>query len=147
MQELYKEIVLGHFRRPRNRGELEDADIEERIFNPLCGDEVAVYANLRDEGLAEVAFAGRGCAISQASASMLAERLEGKDREEAEEEIAAFLEMMRGTEEDEELGELAALIGDHHGPQPHPVRHARLGSLQAGTRNPRLGRTLLNKPG
>ncbi len=109
MQELYKEIVLDHFRRPRNRGELEGADVEERIFNPLCGDEVTVYANLRDEKLAEVAFTGRGCAISQASASMLAESLEGKGREEAEGEISAFMQMMRGAEENEQLGELAAL--------------------------------------
>ncbi|PLS86072.1 MAG: hypothetical protein CYG60_09205, partial [Actinobacteria bacterium] len=48
MQELYKEIVLDHFRRPRNRGEMEDADLEERVFNPLCGDAVTVYADLRD---------------------------------------------------------------------------------------------------
>jgi nitrogen fixation NifU-like protein len=109
MKDLYKEIVLDHFRRPRNKGELEGADVEQRVFNPLCGDEVTVYANLRDGGLAEVAFTGRGCAISQASASMLAESLEGKDLGEAEAEIAAFMEMMRGTEENEELGELAAL--------------------------------------
>jgi nitrogen fixation NifU-like protein len=109
MKDLYKEIVLDHFRRPRNKGELEGADVEQRVFNPLCGDEVTVYANLRDGGLAEVAFTGRGCAISQASASMLAESLQGKDREETEAEIAAFMEMMRGAEENEELGELAAL--------------------------------------
>lgn len=109
MKDLYKEIVLDHFRRPRNKGELEGADVEQRVFNPLCGDEVTVYANLRDGGLAEVAFTGRGCAISQASASMLAESLQGKNREEAEAEVAAFMEMMRGTEENEELGELAAL--------------------------------------
>jgi nitrogen fixation protein NifU and related proteins len=109
MKDLYKEIVLDHFRRPRNKGELEGADVEQRVFNPLCGDEVTVYANLRDGGLAEVAFTGRGCAISQASASMLAESLEGKDLGKAEAEIAAFMEMMRGAEEKEELGELAAL--------------------------------------
>ena len=109
MQDLYKEIVLDHFRRPRNRGELENADVEGRIFNPLCGDEVTVYANLGEGKLAQVAFTGRGCAISQASASMLAESLEGKDRMEAEEKIAAFMDMMRGTEENEQLGELAAL--------------------------------------
>ena len=109
MKDLYKEIVLDHFRRPRNKGEMEGADVEQRVFNPLCGDEVTVYANLRDGGLAEVAFTGRGCAISQASASMLAESLEGKDLGEAEAEIAAFMEMMRGAGENEELGELAAL--------------------------------------
>ena len=110
LQEFYKEIVLDHFRRPRNRGELENADIEEHLNNPLCGDEVTVYANLREEKLAELRFTGRGCSISQASASMLTEYLSGKDREEAEVEIEAFLEMMR-TEEKEELGDLAALKG------------------------------------
>ncbi len=110
LQNFYKEIVLDHYQRPRNRGELENADLEEHLNNPLCGDEVTVYANLRDGEIAEVAFIGRGCAISQASASMLAERLQGKSREEAEAEIAAFLEMMR-TEENEELGDLAALKG------------------------------------
>lgn len=121
MQDLQKEIVLDHFRRPRNRGELENADLEQSVFNPLCGDEVTVYANLQEEQLAEVAFTGRGCAISQASASMLAERLEGKSREEAEAEIAAFMEMMRGTEEDEELAALKAVIT-----APNRVRCATL---------------------
>ncbi len=110
IQDLYKEIVLDHYKRPRSRGELENADLEERLNNPLCGDEVTVYANLRDGRLDEVAFTGRGCSISQASASMLAERLLGKSREEAEKEIKAFLEMMR-TEEREDLGDLAALKG------------------------------------
>ncbi len=109
MQELYKEIVLDHFRRPRHRHEIHDAEIEEHLNNPLCGDEVTVYANLWN-GALDVGFTGRGCAISQASASMLAERLAGKSRGEAEGEIAAFLEMMR-TGPNEELGDLVALKG------------------------------------
>ncbi len=109
LQDLYKEIVLDHYRRPRHRHEIEDAEIEEHLNNPLCGDEVTVYANLQNEGL-EVGFTGRGCAISQASASMLAERLAGKSRGEAEEEISAFLQMMRA-EPNEDLGDLVALKG------------------------------------
>ena len=110
MQSFYKEIVLDHFQRPRNRHELEDANIEEHIDNPLCGDHVTVYANLSDDTLEEVSFTGRGCSISQASASMLTEQLAGASRNEAEQKIEAFLQMMR-TEEDEDLGELAALKG------------------------------------
>ncbi len=110
LQDFYKEIVLDHYQRPRNRGELEGADLEEHLDNPLCGDQVTVYANLRDGKVAELTFTGRGCSISQASASMLAERLQGRSREEAETEIEAFLEMMR-TEEKEELGDLVALKG------------------------------------
>ena len=110
MQEFYKEILLDHFQRPRNRRKLENADIQEHLNNPLCGDHVTVYANLRDDAFEEVSFTGRGCSISQASASMLTEQLAGKSREEAEGKIEAFLEMMR-TEENEDLGELAALKG------------------------------------
>ncbi|CAN5212708.1 SUF system NifU family Fe-S cluster assembly protein [soil metagenome] len=110
IRDFYKEIVLDHYQRPRNKGKLENADLEEHLNNPLCGEEVTVYANLRDGRLDEVAFTGRGCSISQASASMLAEHLSGKSREEAGKEIEAFLEMMR-TEEREELGDLAALKG------------------------------------
>ena len=110
MQSFYKEILLDHYQRPRNRGELENADIEEHLNNPLCGDQVTVYATLLNGKVEEVAFTGRGCSISQASASMLTEHLSGKSREEAEAEMEAFLEMMR-TEENEELGDLAALKG------------------------------------
>ena len=110
MQSFYREILLDHFEHPRNRRKLEDADIEKHIDNPLCGDMVTVYAKLHDGAFEEVSFTGRGCSISQASASMLTDQLKGKGREEAEERIEAFLEMMR-TEEKEELGELAALKG------------------------------------
>ncbi len=110
LQDLYKEIVLDHYKSPRHRGELEDADLREHLLNPLCGDEVTVYARFQGDKLAEVSFTGRGCSISQASASMLTERLSGKGREEAEGEIQAFLEMMR-TEENEDLGDLVALKG------------------------------------
>jgi nitrogen fixation NifU-like protein len=110
MQSFYKEIVLDHFQRPRNRDEIEGAHIEEHLSNPLCGDEVTVYANLRDGKVERVSFTGRGCSISQASASMLTEHLEGKSREGAATLIETFLEMMR-TEENPEMGELAALKG------------------------------------
>jgi len=110
IQSFYREILLDHFEHPRNRLELEDADVHEHIDNPLCGDQVTVYAKVNDSTLDEVSFTGRGCSISQASASMLTEQLTGKGLDEAEERIEAFLEMMR-TEEKEELGELAALKG------------------------------------
>lgn len=110
IRDFYKEILLDHYERPRNRREIEGADIHEHLDNPLCGDHVTVYANLENGKLSEVAFTGRGCSISQASSSMLTEHLMGESREEANARIEAFLEMMR-TEEREELGELAALKG------------------------------------
>lgn len=111
MQELYREILLDHSQHPRNRGELENADFEEHLLNPLCGDEVTVYAVFDGDEVTEVKFVGRGCSISQASASMMTERLIGKSREAAEAEIRGFKSMMTGDREFPEEDELAALKG------------------------------------
>ena len=111
MRELYTQVILDHYKHPRNRGELEDADLEEHLLNPLCGDEVTVYANFRDGRIAEVKFGGRGCSISQASASMMAERLVGKNRADVHKEVTSFKSMMVGEEEFPEYDDLAALKG------------------------------------
>jgi nitrogen fixation protein NifU and related proteins len=111
MRELYTQVIMDHYRRPRNRGEIPGADLEEHLLNPLCGDEVTVYANLRDGKVAELKCDGRGCSISQASASMMTERLVGKSREEAEQEIRGFKAMMVGEREFPETDDLAALKG------------------------------------
>lgn len=111
MRELYTQVIMDHYQRPRNRGELEGAELEERLLNPLCGDEVTVYAEFDGDKVADVKFSGRGCSISQASASMMTERLLGKGREEAEAEIKAFKAMMIGDKEFPETDDLAALKG------------------------------------
>lgn len=80
---MYQENILDHYRNPRNFGELKPADLEARDNNPLCGDELALYLRLGpDQRVAEVRFQGKGCAISQASASMLTVLLKGKSLEE-----------------------------------------------------------------
>lgn len=111
MRELYGQIIMDHYHHPRNKGEIEGADLEEHLLNPLCGDEVTVYANFDGERVSEVGFTGRGCSISQASASMMTGRLAGKTREEAETEIRGFKSMMTGEKEFPEHDELAALKG------------------------------------
>jgi len=111
MRELYTQVIMDHYQRPRNRGELEDADLEEHLLNPLCGDEVVVYAAFDGDRVADVRFSGRGCAISQASASMMTERLSGKSLKEAEAEIEMFKEQMVGKKEFPKLDDLAALKG------------------------------------
>ena len=111
MRELYTQVILDHYKHPRNRGELEDADLEEHLLNPLCGDEVTVYAAFDGDKVADVKFDGRGCSISQASASMMTERLVGKSLQEAEAEISHFKAMMVGEEEFPEMDDLAALQG------------------------------------
>ncbi len=111
MRELYTQIIMDHYQRPRNRGELENPDIEEHLLNPLCGDEITVYAAFDGDKVSSVKFGGRGCAISQASASMMTERLMGKSREAAEKEIKGFKSMMTGETEFPEMDDLAALKG------------------------------------
>jgi nitrogen fixation NifU-like protein len=96
MRELYTQVIMDHYQHPRNRGELEDADLREHLLNPLCGDEVTVYAVIDGDNVQNVKFEGRGCSISQASASMMTERLVGKSRAEAEKEIQSFRAMMVG---------------------------------------------------
>ena len=111
MRELYTQVIMDHYQRPRNRGVLENADLEEHLLNPLCGDEVAVYAAFEGDRVTDVRFSGRGCAISQASASMMTERLLGKSLKEAEAEIETFYDQMFGKKEFPELDDLVALKG------------------------------------
>ena len=111
MRELYTQVIMDHYKRPRNRGALEGADLEEHLLNPLCGDEVTVYALFDGDKVSELKFEGRGCSISQASASMMTERLGGKSREEAEKGIQDFKAMMVGEKEFPEMDDLAALKG------------------------------------
>lgn len=111
MRELYTQVIMDHYKRPRNRGALEGADLEEHLLNPLCGDEVTVYALFDGEKVSDVRFEGRGCSISQASASMMTERLKGKSRKEAHSEIADFKAMMVGEKGFPETDDLAALGG------------------------------------
>ena len=82
MDELYRENILDHYRHPRNRGTLEHPDITFEDANPLCGDKLRMDFRIQDGKIAEVRFSGQGCSISQASASMLCERVAGQPLED-----------------------------------------------------------------
>jgi nitrogen fixation protein NifU and related proteins len=82
MDDLYRQYILDHFREPRNYGSLDDADFHAADTNPLCGDRIAFDLKLQDGRVKDVRFSGRGCAISQASASMLTEKIEGASLED-----------------------------------------------------------------
>ncbi|MDQ7850778.1 MAG: SUF system NifU family Fe-S cluster assembly protein [Armatimonadota bacterium] len=111
LDDLYREIILDHYAHPRNRGRLATADITVEGANPLCGDELALYVRLEGGSIAEVRFEGRGCSISQASASMLTEQVRGKTLAQARELVAAFKAMMRGEASPFDDTDLAALQG------------------------------------
>ena len=76
--DIYREIILDHYRNPRNKGKLPDADVSIHDSNPLCGDEIDIHLKVDGDKIKDVKFEGRGCAISQASASMLTEMVMGK---------------------------------------------------------------------
>jgi len=95
LEDLYREIILDHYRSPRNRGELE-APPATRVegFNPLCGDEIVVYVQLHDGVLEDIRIGGQGCSISQSSASMMSAAVKGKSIGDVEALTRAFKGMM-----------------------------------------------------
>jgi len=113
LEDLYKEVILDHYKSPRNKRELAGAELSCSKNNPLCGDQITIQAHLEDGRVAEVTFQGQGCSISQASASMLTEAISGKPREDAEKLAEAFRSMMEGSLEpsEDEFGDLIALKG------------------------------------
>ena len=123
LEDLYREIILDHYRTPRNRGELESPPaVESRGHNPLCGDEITLYLLVDGEGddatVTDVKIAGQGCSISQSSASMMTQAVIGQPVSHARALIRRFRSMMgiEGPEpepgdEDLDLGDLEALQG------------------------------------
>jgi len=124
LEDLYREIILDHYRNPRNRGELVTPPAHKAEgFNPLCGDEITVYLQVEDGTLVDIKIAGHGCSISQSSASLMTAAVKGKLLETVRGTIDTFKQLMTvhetslDTEVDPEpvnlraLGELAALQG------------------------------------
>ncbi|GBC98537.1 Zinc-dependent sulfurtransferase SufU [bacterium HR17] len=93
---LYQEIILDHYKRPRNFGTLEAPDVAVEEENPFCGDRILLHLKADGTRIADIRFSGRGCAISQASASMMTERVKGMDLEDALRFAEEFRQMMRG---------------------------------------------------
>ncbi len=115
LDELYQDIILDHYRRPRGAGELDPSTGKAEGFNPLCGDKVTVWVNEKDGVLEGVGFVGEGCAISQASASIMTGLVKGKTKEEFAAKLAEVVALLTGEEAKEVdlmvQGELAALAG------------------------------------
>lgn len=114
LDDLYKEVILDHYKNPRNKREVADAPLSCSRNNPLCGDEITVTASVGGDGvLRDVAFTGQGCSISQASASMMTEATMGKSVDGAKAMAAEFRSMMAGETDpsEDEFGELVALKG------------------------------------
>lgn len=121
LDDLYREIILDHYQNPRNRGELGQPSVRIHGHNPLCGDEIDVMVVMNGDEVADIAFTGRGCSISQASASMMTESVKGRESSDVESLVAGFRDMMVGSgsidalENNEELEAL-------QGVKRYPVR-------------------------
>jgi nitrogen fixation protein NifU and related proteins len=95
LEDLYREIILDHYRSPRNRGELPvPPAVRTEGFNPLCGDEIVVYVDLDDDTVTDIRIGGQGCSISQSSASMMSAAVKGRSRAEVADLTRAFKAMM-----------------------------------------------------
>src|SRR5438093_11543364 len=112
LDDLYREIILDHYRRPRNRGLLPEADVAAEGGNPVCGDQLKLTLKLDGDRIAGVGFKGSGCAISQSSASLMTESIKDYTLDDAERMKGEFEAMMtEGAAPAAELGDLEALQG------------------------------------
>ena len=120
IEELYQEVILDHSRRPRNFGELPDAAVRVHGDNPACGDEIRLAVKFdADGGLEDIKFTGHGCAISQASASLMTMKLKSKSRSDVTELLRAFHDLVTDetTEGPKTLGDLRVMQGVRKFPQ------------------------------
>ena len=108
VDELYQEVLLDHFKHPRCHGTLCEPSGSAQLFNPLCGDKISVMIRLEHARIAEIAFTGSGCSISQAAASIMTELTQGKTIDAVREIVAMYRSLMRG----EKTGEECASLGD-----------------------------------
>ncbi|MEE2775590.1 MAG: SUF system NifU family Fe-S cluster assembly protein [Acidobacteriota bacterium] len=137
LRQLYQEVILDHYKRPRNFGKLDPADRRAQGYNPLCGDQLEVTLRLDGDRVDEVCFEGAGCAISTASASLMTEAVKGKTQAEAEALFQDVQQLVTGAEPPTgEMGKLEVLAGV----RDYPVRikcailawHALRSALEEG---------------
>ena len=128
LEELYREVILDHYRNPRNQGHLDSPDATAQGVNPLCGDEISIDLTIEDGVVSAVAVEGQGCSISQSSASMMTEAIKGKSRTDIDDIVSKFRQMMSIEDGDDAgldperpgsvLGDIEAL----QGVRKYPVR-------------------------
>ena len=114
LNSLYQQLILEHYRNPRNKAELEKKTVEIHMANPVCGDEIRLQLRIEDDAIAEAKFVGQGGSISQAAVSMMTTLLEGRSLNDADALARRFTELMHGDEtaaKDRTLGDLRALQG------------------------------------
>lgn len=112
LEDLYREIILDHYRSPRNRGELPPPANKAEGHNPLCGDEITVYVQVDGDLISDVKVSGQGCSISQSSASMMSQAIKGKSLDEVRALVHRFKVMMSIEEDADDSAAPAVKLGD-----------------------------------
>ena len=114
LKSLYQQLILEHYRSPRNKAELPEKTVEIHMRNPSCGDEIRLQLRIEDDRIADARFVGQGCSISQAAVSMMTQLVKGRSLGEADEVAERFKAMMHGDADaakDKSMGDLRALAG------------------------------------
>jgi nitrogen fixation NifU-like protein len=114
LNSLYQQLILEHYRNPRNKSELPDKTVEIHMRNPTCGDEIRLQLRVEDGRIADARFVGQGCSISQAAVSMMTQLIKGRSLDEADGVAERFKAMMHGDPDpakDKAMGDLRALAG------------------------------------
>jgi len=114
LNSLYQQLILEHYRNPRNKSELDEKTVEVHLANPVCGDEIRLQLRIDGNEIADAKFVGQGCSISQAAVSMMTTLLKGRSLSDADALAKRFTQMMHGDADaakDKELGDLRALQG------------------------------------
>ena len=114
LPSLFQELILDHYRKPRNKGVLENPSVTVSMHNPVCGDEIDLSLEIEGDRVGAIRFAGHGCSISQSSASMMTQQTRGRPLEDLHSLITLFKSLMHGSPEaarDKRLGDLRALQG------------------------------------
>lgn len=112
LDDLYRQVIMDHYQRPRNQGELAEDALKIDLRNPSCGDEITLQLLVEDDVVKDVRFKGAGCSISMSSASMMSEAIKGLNVEDALKLAQNFRNMMKGQADDvDALGDLEALNG------------------------------------
>lgn len=113
LDNLYRQVIMDHYKKPRNKGVLEDDSLTVNMNNPTCGDRIQLTMKVEDGKVADAKFEGEGCSISMSSASMMTQAIKGKNIEEALKLSQIFSDMMQGKDYDDniDLGDIEALQG------------------------------------
>jgi nitrogen fixation protein NifU and related proteins len=114
LDTLYRQVIMDHYKNPRNRGVLEDESLTINMNNPTCGDRIQLTLKIDDDVVTDAKFEGEGCSISMSSASMMTQAIKGKKKDEALKLAQIFSDMMQGKdpeEDDIDLGDIEALQG------------------------------------